>query len=70
MCFYALLACRVLLNINPAFQVKYLKDYAAMFKLKIQFNTYIKKISRNENKEYILKDKNGTAYTCKTLIMR
>ena len=33
-------------------------------------NTYIKKISRNENKEYILKDKNGTAYTCKTLIMR
>ncbi|XP_057310972.1 FAD-dependent oxidoreductase domain-containing protein 2-like [Hydractinia symbiolongicarpus] len=49
--------------------VKYLKDYADTFKLKIQFNTYIKNVTKNEDSLYELTDKNETVYQCGTLIV-
>lgn len=48
--------------------VKYLKDYAETLKLKVQYNTYIVDVSKNDNK-YILKDKKGGVYACKYLII-
>jgi len=49
--------------------VQYLKDYATALKLKIQYNTYIKSVTKDLNNEFELTDKNETKYNCKTLIV-
>ena len=52
-----------------SFQVQYLKDFAATHKLKGQYNTYIKNVTR-ENGQYLLKDDNKNEYNCKRVIVR
>lgn len=52
--------------------VRYLNDYATKLKLKVQYNTNIKLVSRNgegDDALFHLTDQNGTMYTCKNVIM-
>ena len=53
--------------------MRYLNDYATKLKLKVQYNTNIKLVSRNDEGDdalFHLTDQNGTTYTCKNVIMR
>lgn len=53
--------------------MRYLNDYATKLKLKVQYNTNIKLVSRNgegDDALFHLTDQNGTMYTCKNVIMR
>ncbi|KXJ26579.1 FAD-dependent oxidoreductase domain-containing protein 2 [Exaiptasia diaphana] len=49
--------------------VRYLNDFAKKLELKVQYNTDIKHISKQEDGQFYLKDSNGTEYSCKYLIM-
>ena len=46
-----------------------MKDFAAAYKLKIQYNTYIKNVTKKDD-QYQLKDDDKNEYTCKKLIVR
>lgn len=48
---------------------RYLADFAEHFQLKIQYNTKILTVSKNEDGTFHLKDKAGARYRCRSLII-
>ena len=50
-------------------QVKYFQDFGTILKLNIQYNTEIKRISK-EQQFFELSDQNNNIYRCRVLIMR
>lgn len=49
--------------------VKYLKDYAEKLNLKMQYNTYIINVVKNDDDSYTLTDKKKNTYSCQYLIV-
>lgn len=49
--------------------VQYLKDFAQKLNLKLQYDTYIIKVSKNKDGSFTLKDKKKEIYNCKHLIV-
>jgi len=51
--------------------VQYFQDFANNLGLNIKYQTEIVDVSREEgNKNFQLKDQNGTVYSCRTLVVR
>ena len=50
-------------------QVRYFQDFGSTLKLNIQYNTEIKRISK-EQQFFELSDQNNNIYRCKVLVMR
>ena len=50
-------------------QVKYFQDFGTILKLNIQYNTEIKRISK-EQQFFELSDQNNNIYRCRVLVMR
>ena len=54
-------------------QVNYLNDFATKLKLNVQYNTDVKLITKQgqgDTAVFLLQDQNGTAHSCRDVIMR